>query len=54
MGGLARVISKLHEEMGFSNVIVMIPFCRTIGEADNVLAAMAQSLSCVRCPRMSC
>ena len=29
--------------MGFSNVIVMIPFCRSIREADRVLAVMAEN-----------
>jgi len=28
--------------MGFRNVIVMIPFCRTLGEADQVLAVLAE------------
>jgi len=36
-----RAIRKLREELGFRNVIVMIPFCRTLGEADQVLAVMA-------------
>ncbi|ALO45934.1 phosphoenolpyruvate synthase [Pseudohongiella spirulinae] len=36
-------IKKLREELGFSNVIVMIPFCRTVGEADKVLDVMAQN-----------
>lgn len=30
------------EEMGFRNVIVMIPFCRTVTEADRVLAELAR------------
>jgi pyruvate, water dikinase len=38
-----RAIKKLREEMGFSNVVVMIPFCRTVGEADKVLDVMAQN-----------
>jgi pyruvate,water dikinase len=29
--------------MGFRNVIVMIPFCRSIAEADKVLAVMAEN-----------
>jgi len=37
-----RAIRKLREELGFRNVIVMIPFCRTLGEADQVLAVMAE------------
>jgi pyruvate,water dikinase len=36
-----RAIRKLREEKGFSNVKVMIPFCRTPQEADKVLEVMA-------------
>jgi len=36
-----RAIRKLREEMGFDNVVVMIPFCRTPEEADQVLEVMA-------------
>ena len=35
-----RAIHKLREEMGFDNVLVMIPFCRTPEEADRVLEVM--------------
>ncbi|MBI1173316.1 phosphoenolpyruvate synthase [bacterium] len=38
-----RAIRRLREEMGFDNVIVMIPFCRSPEEADRVLEVMAQS-----------
>jgi len=38
-----RAIRRLREEMGFRNVIVMIPFCRSTGEADRVLAVMAEN-----------
>ncbi len=38
-----RAILKLREEMGFRNVIVMIPFCRTPAEADRVLEVMAEA-----------
>jgi pyruvate,water dikinase len=38
-----RAIKKLRDEMGFRNVIVMIPFCRTPGEADRVLEVMAEN-----------
>ncbi|SFK01134.1 phosphoenolpyruvate synthase [Celeribacter neptunius] len=38
-----QAIHKLREEMGFDNVIVMIPFCRTVGEADKVLEVMAEN-----------
>ena len=36
-----RAIRRLREEMGFKNVIVMIPFCRSTKEADRVLDVMA-------------
>jgi len=36
-----RAIRKLREEKGFSNVNVMVPFCRTPQEADKVLDVMA-------------
>ena len=38
-----RAIKKLREGMGFTNVIMMIPFCRTLDEADRVLAVMAEN-----------
>jgi pyruvate,water dikinase len=38
-----RAIRRLREEMGFRNVIVMIPFCRSTTEADRVLAVMAEN-----------
>ncbi len=38
-----RAVKLLREEMGFDNVIVMIPFCRTPAEADRVLAVMAEN-----------
>lgn len=38
-----RAIRRLREEMGFSNVVVMIPFCRSLEEADRVLAAMSEN-----------
>ena len=38
-----RALKRLREDMGFSNVIVMIPFCRSIREADRVLAVMAEN-----------
>ena len=37
-----RAIAKLRGELGFSNVAVMIPFCRSVAEADKVLAVMAE------------
>jgi pyruvate,water dikinase len=36
-------IKRVRETMGFENVIVMIPFCRTPEEADKVLAVMAEA-----------
>ncbi len=38
-----RAIHRLREQMGFRNVIVMIPFCRSTKEADRVLAVMAEN-----------
>lgn len=36
-------IKRARGTLGFSNVIVMVPFCRTPAEADRVLAAMAEN-----------
>jgi pyruvate,water dikinase len=38
-----RAIRRLREEMGLTNVVVMIPFCRSTKEADRVLAVMAEN-----------
>jgi pyruvate,water dikinase len=38
-----RAIKQLREAMGFTNAVVMIPFCRTVGEAKQVLAVMAEN-----------
>lgn len=38
-----RALKRLREEMGFTNVIVMIPFCRSVREADRVLQVMAEN-----------
>ncbi|HTR62765.1 MAG TPA: phosphoenolpyruvate synthase [Candidatus Binataceae bacterium] len=38
-----RAIRKVRENMGLKNVVVMIPFCRTLKEADSVLKAMADN-----------
>jgi pyruvate,water dikinase len=38
-----RALKRLRDEMGFSNVIVMIPFCRSTKEADRVLEEMAKN-----------
>ncbi|MEO0544451.1 MAG: phosphoenolpyruvate synthase [Pseudomonadota bacterium] len=36
-------IKMLREQMGFTNIVMMIPFCRTLEEADKVLAVMAEN-----------
>jgi pyruvate,water dikinase len=36
-------IKRVRETIGLNNVIVMIPFCRTLDEADRVLAVMAEN-----------
>jgi pyruvate,water dikinase len=38
-----QAIRKVRDQMGFSNVIVMIPFCRTLQEADAVLRVLARN-----------
>ena len=38
-----RALRRVREEMGFDNVIVMIPFCRSPEEADRVLEVMAEN-----------
>ena len=38
-----QAIIKARQAMGFDNIIVMIPFCRTPSEADKVLAVMAEA-----------
>lgn len=38
-----RALVRVRESMGFSNVVVMVPFCRTPEEADRVLAVMAEN-----------
>jgi pyruvate,water dikinase len=38
-----RAMKRLRDEMGFGNVIMMIPFCRSTREADRVLEVMAES-----------
>lgn len=38
-----RALKKVREEMGLENIIVMIPFCRTLEEADRVLEVMAEN-----------
>jgi len=36
-------LRRVRDEMGLTNVVVMIPFCRTLDEADRVLEAMAEN-----------
>lgn len=38
-----RAIRKLRGELGFSNVVVMVPFCRSVAEAEKVLRVMAEN-----------
>lgn len=38
-----RAMKKVRNEMGLSNVKLMVPFCRTIGEAEKVVDVMAQN-----------
>ncbi len=38
-----RAIRKLRNELGFKNVVVMIPFCRSVAEAEKVLGVMAEN-----------
>ncbi|MFF7340902.1 phosphoenolpyruvate synthase [Streptomyces sp. NPDC008163] len=37
-----RALRQVRDGMGLTNVVAMIPFCRTLGEADHVLAVMAE------------
>lgn len=38
-----RAIKRVREEIGLTNVMVMIPFCRTLEEADRVLEMLGQN-----------
>ena len=38
-----RAIKHLREKLGFRNIVIMIPFCRTLVEADEVLKVMAEN-----------
>lgn len=38
-----RAIKRVREKMGLVNVIIMIPFCRTLQEADKVLEVLAEN-----------
>jgi pyruvate,water dikinase len=37
-----RAARRAREEIGLDNIVLMIPFCRTLDEADRVLAVMAE------------
>jgi hypothetical protein len=37
-----EALRRVRSEMGFDNVVVMVPFCRTLEEADRVLEVMAE------------
>lgn len=36
-----RALKRVREQIGFANVVVMVPFCRTVHEADQVIQALA-------------
>jgi len=36
-------MKMVREEMGLTNLIIMIPFCRRVEEAERVLAEMAKN-----------
>jgi len=38
-----RALKQVRDVMGLDNVVVMIPFCRTLDEADRVLEVMAEN-----------
>jgi pyruvate,water dikinase len=38
-----KALRRLRNELGFSNVVIMIPFCRSPAEADRVIAVMAEN-----------
>jgi pyruvate,water dikinase len=38
-----RAMKRVREEMGLDNLVIMIPFCRRINEAEKVLAEMAKN-----------
>jgi len=38
-----KAIKKLREDMGFDNVTIMIPFCRSLEEADQVLEVLKEN-----------
>lgn len=38
-----QAIKRVREELGFTNVIIMVPFCRKVNEADKVLEVLASN-----------
>ncbi|PYJ16971.1 MAG: phosphoenolpyruvate synthase [Verrucomicrobia bacterium] len=38
-----EAIKRVRDEIGLKNLIVMVPFCRTLDEADKVLCALAEN-----------
>ena len=38
-----RAIKHVRENIGLDNVLIMIPFCRTVAEADRVLAVLGEN-----------
>jgi len=38
-----RAIKRVREEIGLKNVIIMIPFCRTLKEADRILGVLKEN-----------
>ena len=38
-----KAMKRVREEMGLSNLIIMIPFCRRVSEGEKVLAVMAEN-----------
>ena len=38
-----RAIKRVRDMMGLTNVVLMIPFCRTLDEADKVLGVLAEN-----------
>lgn len=38
-----RAMERLRNRLGFTNVVMMIPFCRSVSEADRVLEVMAEN-----------
>jgi pyruvate, water dikinase len=38
-----EALRRVRDEMGLTNLVVMVPFCRRVAEAEQVLAAMARN-----------